>query len=147
MLEEIKGLIDASGVAADRLCFEVTESAAIANLSAALRLMEGLREIGCQFALDDFGTGMSSLTYLRQLPIDYVKIDGKFVRDILDDAVDYAIVQAVYDVTKQLGIRTVAEHVEAQPVLDCLYDIGIDYAQGYHTGRPAPLFGRPAKRD
>jgi len=139
LLEEITDLIDTSGVCPKRLCFEITETSAIANLPVALKLMGGLRQRGCEFSLDDFGTGMSSLTYLRQLPVDYVKIDGKFVRGILDDSVDQAIVQAVFDVTSKLGIRTVAEHVESKQMLARLAHIGIDYAQGFYTGRPAPL--------
>lgn len=121
------------------VCFEVTETAAIANLSQAGKFITALREIGCRFSLDDFGSGMSSLAYLKNLPVDSLKIDGAFVRDIVDDPVDYAMVNAINNIAHVMGIKTIAEFVENQDILDRLKTIGVDYAQGYHIHKPEPL--------
>lgn len=139
LLEEIVALIESSGVPPSLLCFEITETAAMSNMPTTMRLIRGLKRLGCQFALDDFGTGMSSLTYLQQLPVDYIKIDGRFIRHILHDRVDDAIVRAIDNVATTIGIDTIAEHVESQAVLAHLAAIGVDYVQGFHTGRPAPI--------
>ncbi len=127
-----------SRVPAEKLCFEVTETAAIANLSRAITFMGALKEQGCKFALDDFGSGLSSFAYLKTLPVDYLKIDGAFVKDIVDDAVDLAMVRSINDVGTVMGKATIAEFVENDEILKILSDIGIDYAQGYGIGRPAP---------
>jgi diguanylate cyclase (GGDEF)-like protein/PAS domain S-box-containing protein len=124
---------------AQALCFEITETAAVTNLSNATFAMRELKARGCKFALDDFGTGLSSFMYLKTLPVDYLKIDGQFISHVADDAVDRSMVEAICKVGKALGIETVAECVESQAVLDELKRIGIDYAQGYFLANPEPI--------
>jgi Amt family ammonium transporter len=121
------------------LCFEITETAAVANLASARAFMETLRQRGCRFALDDFGSGLSSFTYLQNLPVDYLKIDGAFVRDIHNDPMHYALVRSMNDVGHAMSMATVAEFVESPEVIDCLREIGVDYLQGYAYGRPRPI--------
>ncbi|MGH8665512.1 MAG: EAL domain-containing protein [Burkholderiales bacterium] len=121
------------------LCFEVTETTAISNLTKAAELMHELKNMGCRFALDDFGIGMSSFAYLKYLPVDFLKIDGTFVRDMADDEMDCAIVEAINRIAHILGMQTVAEIVEDQATLDRLRLLGVDYAQGFHIARPEPL--------
>ena len=121
------------------LCFEITETAAVTNLSNVAFVMRELKTRGCKFSLDDFGTGLSSFMYLKSLPVDYLKIDGQFVRRIADDPVDRSMVEAVCKVGRTLGIETVAECVEVQSVLDELGRIGVDYAQGYFVANPQPI--------
>ncbi len=128
-----------AGPLARSLCFEITETAAISNLTNAARLIEQVRAHGCAFGLDDFGSGLSSFAYLQALRVDFLKIDGSFVRDVADDPVDRAIVQSINDVAKVMGIQTIAEFVESAEIVDVLRDIGVDYAQGFWTGRPAPM--------
>lgn len=127
------------GSTAQRLCFEITETAAIGNLSDALALIETVRGFGCKIALDDFGSGLSSFAYLKNLPVDYLKIDGTFVRDIASDPIDLAIVQSIHDVGRVMNKLTIAEFVESEAVMNHLREIGVDYAQGYWTGRPVPI--------
>jgi diguanylate cyclase (GGDEF)-like protein/PAS domain S-box-containing protein len=127
--------------------FEVTETTAIANLATAAQLMNRLREIGCPIALDDFGSGMSSFGYLRSLPVDYLKIDGDFVKDMTTDSVDYAVVEAIHHIGRVMGIRTVAESVESAEILTALVVVGVDFAQGFHLALPVPMMDmmrRPA---
>ncbi|MBY6187762.1 EAL domain-containing protein [Marinobacter hydrocarbonoclasticus] len=123
----------------ETICFEVTETAAIANENRALEILHALRRRGFAFALDDFGSGFASYGYLRQLPVDYVKIDGCFVRNLASNAKDYAIVKSIHDVCRVMGIETVAEFVEDQETLSRLRAIGVNYAQGYGIGRPKDL--------
>lgn len=128
--------IKTSGVPAEKLCFELTETATIANLSKASAFMDELATIGCRFTIDDFGSGLSSFAYLRKLPVDFLKIDGLLIKDILDDATDYTMVKAISDISKSMGKRTVAECVESPRLLNAVRDIGIDFAQGFHLGEP-----------
>jgi diguanylate cyclase (GGDEF)-like protein len=128
-----------TGVPPEMLCFEVTETAAIGNLSRAISFMQGVREEGCRFALDDFGAGLSSFSYLKAIPADYLKIDGAFVRDIVDDPLDHAIVESINRVGHVVGLETIAEFVENDSIRDRLSEIGVDYAQGYGLHRPEPM--------
>jgi diguanylate cyclase (GGDEF)-like protein/PAS domain S-box-containing protein len=122
-----------------QICFEITETVAIANLTKASRLICQLQHLGCHFALDDFGSGMSSFAYLKNLPVNYLKIDGGFIKNILEDPIDSAMVQAITHVAHVMGIETIAEYVENDAILECIKTIGIDYAQGYGIARPSPL--------
>ena len=122
-----------------QVCFEVTETAAVSNLAATACAMQQLVDQGFRFALDDFGSGMASFAYLRQLPVQYVKIDGEFVRDILSDPVDDAMVQAVAKVARTMGIQTVAEFVESRAIQERLLALGVDYGQGFGLDYPRPL--------
>ena len=128
--------IDAYEVPPKALCFEVTETAAITNLAKASRFMRELRGLGCQFALDDFGSGMSSFHYLKSLPVDYIKIDGAFVRDMAHDPMDHALVEAINRIGHVLGLKTIAESVETPEILAAVRALGIDYAQGFALHRP-----------
>jgi len=118
------------------LCFEITETAAISNLSEAVKFINEIRGFGCQFALDDFGSGLSSFSYLKTLPVDYLKIDGSFVRDIEVDPMNFAIVQAINEIGHVAGLHTIAEFVENEKTLESLRDIGVDFVQGYCIARP-----------
>jgi diguanylate cyclase (GGDEF)-like protein len=122
-----------------KVCFEITETAAIANLGNARDFMNRMKIIGCRFSLDDFGTGLSSYSYLRNLPVDYVKIDGVFVKDIATNTSDYAVVRSINEIGHYLGKKTIAEFVESGDVLNRLREIGVDYGQGYHIDKPCRL--------
>jgi len=126
-------------VAPDRICFEITETAAIRNLNQAKQLIDALRAEGCRFALDDFGSGLSSFSYIKYLPVDYLKIDGSFVSELEQDATASAMVSAINEMGHVLGIQTVAEHVENAEILGILRDIGVDLVQGFALGEPTPL--------
>lgn len=124
---------------AEKICFEITETAAVTNLSQAITFMNELKQYGCHFALDDFGSGMSSFSYLKNLPLDYLKIDGNFVRDIVTDRTDRAMVQAIHQVGHTMHMQTIAEYVESPEIRAVLREIGIDYAQGWAIAEPRPL--------
>jgi diguanylate cyclase (GGDEF)-like protein/PAS domain S-box-containing protein len=128
-----------TGVPAGQICFEIKETAAISNLAHAANLITKLKDSGCRFALDDFGRGLSSLTYLKQLPVDYVKIDGGFVQDMTENKADFAMVEAVNKLSHTLGIQTIAEYVESSRIVDALGELGVDFGQGYAIGSPVPL--------
>ncbi len=127
-----------------RLCFEITETEAISSLHRAIELVRELRAIGCRFSLDDFGAGFSSFSYLKNFPLDYLKIDGAFISDMLGDPVDQAMVKAINDVGHTMGIETIAEYVESAEIAELLREIGVDYAQGYWVARPERLIVEPA---
>jgi diguanylate cyclase (GGDEF)-like protein/PAS domain S-box-containing protein len=137
--EFLTSQLAAAGPLARSLCFEITETAAITNLANATLLIEQVRAHGCAFGLDDFGSGLSSFAYLQALPVDFLKIDGAFVRDVADDPVDRAIVRSINDVAKVMGMETIAEFVESEDIVRILREIGVDYAQGFWTGRPAEM--------
>ena len=126
-------------VSPDRVCFEITETAAISNFSAALNFISHLKTRGCQFSLDDFGSGLSSFSYLKNLPVNYLKIDGVFVKELTSDPVSEAMVSAISQIARLMGIRTIAEFVENEAILERLKQLGVDYAQGYGIGKPRPL--------
>lgn len=125
----------------DTVCFEITETSAISHLGRARELLLGLKQAGCQLSLDDFGSGLSSFSYLKQLPVDYLKIDGAFVRDIASNPFDRAIVASMVQVARSIGVRTVAEFVENEIVLGIVRDLGVDFGQGYGIARPQALDG------
>jgi diguanylate cyclase (GGDEF)-like protein len=121
------------------LCFEITETAAIGNLAMVNEFIEAMRQFGCKFALDDFGSGLSSFSYLKHLKVDYLKVDGVFVRDMASNAIDRSMVEAIHRIGHQMGLQTVAEYVESEEILDLLRQIGVDYAQGNGIHHPEPL--------
>ncbi|MDX2425719.1 MAG: EAL domain-containing protein [Cycloclasticus sp.] len=138
-LKFIKNSFLAVDVDPTAICFEITETAAVTNLTAANTFIKELKDMGCQFALDDFGSGLSSFGYLKNFPVDYLKIDGSFVKDILDDPIDAAMVKSINEIGHIMGKKTVAEWVENQAIADVLAEIGVNYAQGYHFSKPLPL--------
>lgn len=126
-----------------QICFEITETATIQNLRQALELMAALKRRGSQFALDDFGSGLSSFHYLKTLPIDFLKIDGSFIKDMIGNASDYALVAAINQMSHTMGIQTIAEYVHSLAIVERLREMGVDYAQGYFFGEPTP-WGKPS---
>lgn len=124
------------------ICFEITETAAIANLNQAATLIRDLRAIGCRFSLDDFGSGMSSFAYLKHLHVDYLKIDGSFVKDMIEDPIDHAMVASIHHIGHVMGIQTIAEFVENDAIKEALNKIGINYAQGYGIEKPRPAWDK-----
>ena len=138
-LDHVQSAVKESGIPPESLCFEITESAAVRNLDRARRFIRVLRKMGCRLALDDFGTGYCSFAYLKDLPVQYIKIDGVFVRDILENPLSETIVAATVSIAKVMGADTVAEHVENDLVLQRLKRHEIDYFQGFAISRPEPL--------
>jgi diguanylate cyclase (GGDEF)-like protein/PAS domain S-box-containing protein len=136
LLPLISNILHDSQLNPAAITFEITESAAIANLAAATQFINQLKELGCQFALDDFGSGFCSFTYLKHLPVDKLKIDGSFVQSMADTSVDQAMVQSMNQIAHALGKKTIAEFVENQQTLELLRHYGVDYAQGHHCGKP-----------
>ncbi len=138
-LEYVENEIISKEVQLNRICFEITETAAIANLLHAQHFFSALKPRGCRFALDDFGSGLSSFSYLKNLPVDYLKIDGSFVKDMDTDPIDYAMVEAINRIGQVMGIETIAEYVENEIILKKLKTIGVNYAQGYCLAYPFPI--------
>ena len=128
-----------SHIPPDKICFEINETAAIAHMTVADRFIRELKSLGCRFALDDFGNSLSSLAYLKRLPVDYLKIDGVFLKEIETDPVDLAMVKSINQIGQVMGKKTIAEAVESPSVLNLLRQIGVDYAQGFELGRPQPI--------
>jgi len=138
-LASVVDILEASSINPAHICFEITETAAIANLTRAMRFISVLKGMGCRFALDDFGSGLSSFMHLKHLPVDFLKIDGSFVRNMVRDPVDAAMVEAINRIGHVMGIRTIAEAVENQVTLGRLRDLGVNYAQGTVIARPEPF--------
>ena len=137
--QSVLSRLDHFGIDGRNLCFEITETAAIAQLKSARALISALKERGCSFALDDFGRGVSSFGYLKTLPVDYLKIDGMFVRDMANDPIDHAMVKSINEIGQVMGMKTIAEFVEDETTWRILEGLGVDYCQGYGIGKPAPL--------
>ena len=138
-LDSIMKTIEDSKIAPSKICFEITETVAVSNLESATHFISTLKEAGCRFALDDFGSGISSFGYLKNLPVDYLKIDGMFVKDIVDDPIDHAMVKSINEIGHVMGLQTIAECVENDEIRKMLKAIGVDYAQGYGLGKPQPI--------
>lgn len=147
MLRDLEQWLVTSGADPALLVFEITETAMITNEEAGRRFVERIHELGCKVALDDFGTGYGGFSYLKQLPVDYLKIDTEFVRDLCHSNASRHVVEAVVKLARGFGLRTVAEGVEDPDTLELLVALGVDFAQGYHLGRPAPLRPNPRARD
>ena len=143
LLDFVKREFQRTGLDPKRVCFEITETAAISNLSFASRFITELHDIGCRFALDDFGSGLSSFGYLKALPVDYLKIDGSFVKDMVRNPNDRAMVSAINQIGHLLGIKTIAEFVENEETLLLLRETGVDYAQGYFIHKPEAMRSGP----
>jgi diguanylate cyclase (GGDEF)-like protein/PAS domain S-box-containing protein len=138
LLDELQSNFAALNVDPRRIIFEITETAAVADLSMARKFINVVREFGCSFALDDFGSGFASFFYLKQFPVDYVKIDGLFIRNLVDNLDDQIFVRAMVEIARAYNKKTVAEFIENEAALDLLREYGVDYAQGYFIGKPSP---------
>jgi diguanylate cyclase (GGDEF)-like protein len=139
ILNFVSEQIDSSGLPAELLCFEVTESAAVSNYGKAQAFIDALRKRGCTFSLDDFGAGLSSFAYLKTFQVDTLKIDGGFIKDITDNRISESMVAAITQVAKVMKLETVAEYVESEKIRAFVTKLGVDYAQGHAVGKPAPL--------
>jgi diguanylate cyclase (GGDEF)-like protein/PAS domain S-box-containing protein len=137
--------LTAAAVVPGAICFEITETAAIANLDRVISFMRALKGRGCRFSLDDFGTGLSSLTYLKNLPVDYVKIDGQFVRNVLRDGADECVVESIARMARAFKIHAIAERVESRDVMKRLGELGVSFAQGYFIAVPQPVSELPIR--
>lgn len=128
--------LNTAGIDGSKICFEITETAVIENLSTARTFISVLKRYGCQFALDDFGSGLSSYGYLKNLPVDYLKIDGMFIKDMVNDPIDRAMVKSINEIGHIMGMKTIAEYVENEETKEMLRELGMNYAQGYLIGKP-----------
>jgi len=131
--------LEKSSIPPNKLCFEVTETAAITHLDKVIDFISKMNTFGCHFALDDFGSGLSSFAYLKNLPVDYLKIDGQFVKNIIQDPIDFAMVKSINEIGQVMGKLTIAEFVENNEILEKLKSIGVNYAQGYGIEKPLPI--------
>ena len=137
LISTLKEGLKQHDIDAKKLIIEVTETTAVANINTAVNLMNDIKETGAKFALDDFGVGYASFFYLRQLPVDYIKIDGSFIQTLEKHKEDQVFVKAVSEISQLSGLKTIAEFVENQTILDLLASYNIDYAQGYHIAKPS----------
>lgn len=139
----VESKLEQYGVAPDKIMFEITENLAVRHLSHVEKQITALRYMGCEVALDDFGKGYSSLAYLQQLPVDYIKIDGSFIRNLVKNTVDQKMVRLIAEIGREAGMKTIAEYVQNGPTFSLLAELGVDYAQGFYIGKPAAV---PRKR-
>ena len=139
LLENIERALSSTPAARDRLVFELTETAAVRHITQARRFAQRIAQLGCRLALDDFGTGFGTFYYLKHLPFDYLKIDGEFVRNCLNDPTDRTVIESLVSIARGLGKQTIAEYVEDEETTRLLIRLGVDYGQGYHHGHPAPI--------
>ena len=139
LLDDTRKLLSSKNIDASMICFEITETAVISDLTNATRFISELRALGCRFALDDFGSGLSSFAYLKTLDIDYIKIDGMFVKDIASDNIDKEMVNSIISIAKAMGKKTIAEYVESDSIKSILRDMGVDYIQGYAVDMPVDI--------
>jgi EAL domain-containing protein (putative c-di-GMP-specific phosphodiesterase class I) len=137
LLPTIKQKLEMTRVRAERLTFEITETAAVDNYKQTRLMIHQIRALGCNFALDDFGAGFCSFNYLKKFPVDYVKIDGQFIQNLLNDETDQVLVRSMHQIAKKLGKKTIAEFVECSKTISILREIGVDYGQGYIFGKPS----------
>lgn len=135
----VENQLEINSINPEYICFEITETSVIVNLTRAQHFIKTLKKLGVKFSLDDFGSGLSSFAYLKNLPVDFLKIDGAFVRDIITDPIDMALVESINQVGHIMGIKTIAEYVENREIFEKLSKIGVDYAQGYYIYKPLPL--------
>lgn len=142
-LDFMKSMLQQYSFPPNFICFEITETIAIANFSKAISFIEELKKLGVQFALDDFGSGIMSFNYLKHLPVDYVKIDGTFIKNIITNPVDWAVVESINQIAHMRKIQTIAEFVENEAIYNKLRTIGVDFVQGYWLGKPVPLEPEP----
>ena len=140
-VDELAALLANYPHLASKIILEVTETAAIENLDVAVRSLRKLRKLGCRVALDDFGSGYSSYGYIRSLPLDYLKIDGTYIRNILTDKTDQALTASMVDVAHALGLKVIAEYVDSEGIYYWLKELGVDYVQGYWVHKPERLDG------
>jgi len=147
IVEYIKATATKFNIITRTICFEITETAAIKNMHLARALIKELRQVGFRFALDDFGSGLASFQYLKNLPVDYIKIDGSFVADMVNNTIDHAMVAAINEVGHIMGIETIAEYVENDQIIKKLQDIHVDYGQGYGIEQPKPIEALLARED
>ncbi len=138
LLQKVMRLVEASSISPQNISFEITETAAISNILLAKNFITDLKKVGCKFALDYFGSGLSSFAYLKNLPVDYLKIDGAFVKDIVQNPIDRAMVEAIHNIGSVMKLETIAEFVENDDILKVLQEVGVNYAQGYGIARPMP---------
>jgi len=141
LLEYVLNCLEQHDTLPSQICFEITETAAIANLSSAMEFINTLRNMGCRFALDDFGSGLSSYGYLKNLNVDFIKIDGNFIQDIEKDDLNQAFVTSISQIAGIMGIQTIAEFVENEASAEFLRETGITYLQGHWLGKPRPIEG------
>lgn len=139
LLHFIRSAIAETGADPGRIVFEITETAAVYDIERAINFIQALKSTGCRFSLDDFGVGFTSFTYLRELDVDYIKIDGSFIRNLTKNSNDQLFVKAIADVARGMGIKSIAEFVESEETFRILKKLGVDYAQGYHVGKPEPF--------
>jgi Amt family ammonium transporter len=143
LVHSIRDSLEKYGLPASTVVFEITEQVAIRYLDSANRSMCELMDMGCRFALDDFGTGFSSLTYIKRLPVDYIKIDGSFIENVSEDSIDQAMVKSIVAIAQTTGKKTIAEYVQDAKSLKMVRKLGADYVQGYYIGEPAATLALP----